>query len=107
MSMRYFCFSNRYKGVKELVGELYFENILALHIAIEYKVTQERAFAMLDTLLETGTIKERYIKHTDEDIEDMINLRNSGFTLKEIGGMYFISDSSICKLIKKKESRKN
>ncbi|WP_034849678.1 hypothetical protein [Clostridium hydrogeniformans] len=79
---------------------MYFENLLALHIAIQHKTTQERAFAMLDNLIDTGKLRKKYVKLKGEDTKDMIELRKQGLLIKEIAEIYGVCDSNICRRIK-------
>ncbi len=65
-------------------------NIAALYIAIlkEGIATPEQAFAVVSN---TSVIKAT----TDEDVKDMIAMRNQGLTYKQIAEIYGSTDSNI------------
>lgn len=66
---------------------MYFENLIALHIAIDYQVPVEVAFEMLDRMIENKKTKFVY-KWSNEDREDMLKLKAEGLTWQEIGKIY-------------------
>lgn len=67
-------------------------NIAAMYVAIlrEDITTPEQAFSV---------ISESVHKLTDEDVLDMIAMRNQGMYYREIGEIYGISDSSVIRRI--------
>lgn len=73
-----------------MARELYFENILALLIAIEYKKTVETSFKYLDYLMEHGKMPKHKISTsiTKEDLGDIHIYRSNGLTWKEIAEIY-------------------
>jgi hypothetical protein len=78
------------------------ENYYALYLAIIKNYTPEQAFKAL----ETG--KTTKVRLNKELIDVMINLRNQGMTLKEIGEMFGgISASAVCHKITYHKKRKN
>lgn len=85
---------------------IYFENLLALLIAIEKECPPEVAFKYLDKYLESGDYKKKpRFKWTDKDIEDVIKLKNQGITQKEISSYYGLEESGMCRIVKKGLSR--
>jgi len=79
------------------------DNWYALVIAILFNQPPETAFQ----ILEDGTRNLHYSKLTELDTLDMIKFREEGFTYKEIGEMYGISESAAHKRISylKKKNR--
>lgn len=87
-------------------NEIVFENLIALHIAIEKECPQEVAFKYLDNYLNNKPmIHKPCFKWTDEDIQDVRNLRKLGLGLDEIGSYYGLTFSSINKIYKNGNKR--
>ncbi len=79
------------------------ENYTALLIAIEKEVCQEEAFKILDIVADGKQISNRKfkVKLINEDMKDMIKLKNEGLTYKQIGEIYGISDHAVYRRIKR------
>lgn len=75
------------------------ENITALTIAICYQdfLLPEAAFCILSG--------ESY-KLTDKDKEDMLKLREEGYSYTEIGKLYGYVDTRVYKIIKRYKAKK-
>lgn len=74
-------------------------NIAALTIAICYQdyLLPEAAFGILSG--------ERYMT-TTEDKEDMLRLREEGYTYREIGKLYGFTDSNVYKVLMRYKAKK-
>lgn len=75
------------------------ECFMALCVAILKKVPPERAFDLLDYQSKHSRRFNDCI--TQEDLEDMVKLRNEGVQYWEIGEMYGISKDAAFRRIKK------
>lgn len=85
---------------------MYFENIVALWIAIEKECPQEVAFKYLDRYLEDNPKKIKgnlRFKWTNEDIQDIKKFREQGLTYKEISEIYCVSYHTINSIFKNKK----
>lgn len=81
---------------------MYFENLVALHIAIEKNVPVEVAFVLLDRIIQNKSMKIRYT-WSNEDREDMLKLKEQGLTWKEIGEIYGIAKrESVLRMARRK-----
>ena len=85
---------------------MYFENIIALHLAIEHNKPPEIAFKILDKMLDKGkkfkfTNKFYNYNWTLEDAEDMQKLKKEGLSYGAIGELYGISNSATIHILKK------
>jgi hypothetical protein len=77
------------------------ENYYALLICILKPVTIEQGFDMLD-----GRITNRNnMAITDDDIEDMVRMKNQGMTHREIGQVYGITEEAAYRRIKRYKER--
>lgn len=65
--------------------------LTALLICVFQNITPEQAFRKL----ENKTYK--YTKLSEEDMLDMLKMRDNGMTLKSIGECYGISESEVCR----------
>lgn len=78
-----------------------FENLLALHIAIEKDCPPETAFLWLDRLLDgKKNPKIPDFPWTIFDIEDIKKLKSQGITYREISTYYGVHPSNISRQIK-------
>jgi len=69
-------------------------------VAIECEVTPEQAFDRVERLLNDPFGKSRPKVYMD-DMAQIVRLNNEGLSLKEISVMYGVSNSTICKKLKK------
>lgn len=79
-------------------------NYYALTVSIIKGCTCEQAFE----LMETGHLRKGKIFNTDNlngDIVEMIDLKASGFTYKQIGEMFSISDGAVYTRIRRATGR--
>jgi hypothetical protein len=75
------------------------ENYYALAISILKGCTPEQAFE----LLENGRIKRK--KHSSgNSVEEMIVLKSQGFTYKQIGEMFGMSNKAVYNRIRRKRA---
>ncbi|MHC1683447.1 MAG: hypothetical protein AB6733_10905 [Clostridiaceae bacterium] len=87
-------------------NEIVFENLIALHIAIEKQCPQEVAFKYLDNYLNNKPmIHKPCFKWTNEDIQDVKNLRKLGLGFDEIGSYYGLKVSAINKVYRSNNER--
>lgn len=78
-----------------------FENILALHIAIEKQYPQETAFKLLDKYMNGDkVVRKPNFDWTDNDKEDVVKLSSEGVTGREISKYYSVHPSIICQILK-------
>lgn len=85
-----------------------FENLVALHIAIEQQCPQETAFKYLDRILNgnpKGYSNKPQFAWTTEDIKDIKRFRKQGLTYKEIADIYFTTDQAIYRVLKRDKKR--
>lgn len=82
---------------------MYFENLIALHIAIEKHCTPEMAFKYLDKVLE-GEIQPK-IRHEwgNKEVEDIKKFRLQGLSFSKIGEIYCTTASNIFKVLNYKK----
>lgn len=71
-----------------------FENLLALHAAIEYEKPVETAFKIVEFRAKDIYDMPKF-PWTKEDLEDVIRLYAAGIKAKEIAEMYGVSQNSI------------
>ncbi|WP_373899310.1 hypothetical protein ACER0A_002065 [Haloimpatiens sp. FM7315] len=83
--------------------KIYFENLMALYIAIEKQCMQEEAFKYLDKYAEGENPKNLSFKWEKEDLEDIQKFRQRGLKCKEIAKIYFKSVYSIYGALKRIE----
>jgi len=87
---------------------MYFENLVALHIAIEKQCPQETAFKYLDRLLDGKSRKHnnkpKFI-WTSDDIEDIKRFRKQGLTYKGIAKIYFTTDDTIFQVLRRNKKK--
>ncbi|WP_368489285.1 hypothetical protein [Clostridium sp. BJN0013] len=69
------------------------ENWYALLIASQRPVGVEQAFRMMNG--DSIGRKKKYSKFTQDDIEYMKNLKSEGYTYKQIGEVYGISEHAV------------
>lgn len=81
-----------------------FENLVALHIAIEKQCPPETAFKYLDNFLERKTSKV-YFQWSNEDIADIHKLRSKGVKYKEIASYYGTSERNIISMLCMRKKR--
>lgn len=82
-----------------------FENLIALHIAIENQCPQETAFKYLDRLLAgKKVIRKPQFPWTDKDKEDVIKLKAAGVKGNEISRYYGVDPAVITRILKGAES---
>lgn len=74
---------------------MYFENLVALYIAVEKQCTQEMAFQYLDKFAEGIIDKKPRFKYSDEDIQDINKFKQQGLSCEEIAKIYFTTTNSI------------
>lgn len=71
------------------------ENLYVLYIAIEKKLSVEKAFE----LYETGMVAKKKI--SKNDVEDMHQLKKNGLTYREIGEIYAVNEDTIYRRLRK------
>jgi len=79
---------------------MYVDNWHTLCVAILREVTPEMAYRILDGECHYNS------ELTEYDMGDMVDMQNGGMSLKEIGGMYGLSDSNVCHRIRRYKIKK-
>lgn len=77
-----------------MARELYFENILALLIAVEHEKSPEIAFRIMDKLMETGRLIMPRNRLTEDDMKDIHILKEKGMKWDEIAKIYAYKNPS-------------
>lgn len=79
------------------------ENYYALLIAIFKDCLADEAFQLLDT----GNCGYKYKRSADDSakIEEMIELKNQGYTYQRIGDIYGIARNTVCEKISRYKKR--
>lgn len=88
-----------------MAREVYFENILALFIAVKYEKNSEMAFKYLDYFEIHGEMPKIALKSelTQDELEDIDALRKQGITWREIASILGLKSYSYIMRAYKKE----
>lgn len=81
---------------------MYFENLVALYIAVEKQCTQEMAFKYLDRFAEGNLTGKPVFRWSDGDIKDIKKFRQEGLNCSEIAEIYFTKKQAIYAALRKK-----